>query len=320
MINPLDLFGLQKARQDAANASLMQSQYQQAYSQPKLIANAKTAPKGTTDISGSGLDAYLKAQRDLMSSYSRANQQVYAPSINLSAINSQARASAENAVNPFYTKQLNDFLAQQAALKSQKEQQAQTDIQLAEQKLKDILGENQVKQARTTEDVALNQEQINTTADQFQTDTGTQANVDRLAMAKELAAGGSTGGLAAQKQETAQAARNTTEGRQEQQFQQKRQEQEIFKARTFEDLGRAGEQAGRGKEQAVKQTNFDLQNYITNQGFENESKKSTLEAARLSAIAEEQSNQRRLQINNFISSISNPAQRQAALQAYGGIS
>src|SRR5688572_10914726 len=37
------------------------------------------------------------------------------PSLDIAATQAKARAEAEGAVNPFYTKQLNDFLAQQAA-------------------------------------------------------------------------------------------------------------------------------------------------------------------------------------------------------------
>lgn len=280
------------------------------------VQGAATSGASSVGQAQSDYNNLLKQIRDLQSSL---NQKAYAPSLDVAAINAKARAAAEGAVNPYYIKQLNDFLTQQAAVKRQQEQQTATNIQNLEETLSNTLQEHTVKQQRTGEDVAKNLATISTEADQFQTDSGQQYDAERIAQAKQLAQAGLTGGIGAQQQESAQTAHNTQEKRQEQQFQTGREGQELFKARTFEDLSRAGELAKGSTEKGKKQAQVDLANFIENQGFETESKKSQIETARLQAVGQEISNQGRLLVNNFISSIANPAQRQAALQAYGGL-
>lgn len=268
----------------------------------------------------SSFDAFLKAQMDALRAATTANRQVYAPSLNLSAISSQARSQAANAVNPFYTKQLSEFLAQQAFEKQTQEAQAKTNIGNLQDQLNQTLGQNQITQGRTAQDVATNEANIATASDQYQTDQGQQAEIDRLALAKQQAVSGTTGsGVGAGQQLTAQTAQNTTESRQGAEFQKQKQQQELFKSRTFEDLARSGAQARTSTTKGTAQINFDLNNYIKQQSFALTSKKTDLEIARQNAIEQSAQKYGTAAVNKFIQSISNPAQRQAALQAYGGL-
>ena len=247
----------------------------------------------------------------------QSQQQVYAPKLDFAAINSQARSAAENAVNPYYTKTLNDFLTQQAAKRTQYETQNATNVQNLQDTLKQTLEANALSKERTGADVALNQEQINTQNDQNQQDTGTQFEDQRLADAKALATAGILGSGAGNRATATNAANaNTAEGRQNAKFQEQRNQQELFKTRTFEDLAKSGELATANTAKGEKQAKFDLDSYIQNLGFEEQNQRNSLEQQRLSAVGQEQQNQQQLLVNNFINSIADPAKRQAALQAY----
>ena len=239
---------------------------------------------------------------------------VYAPRLDIAALGAQARAGAESAVNPYYTLQLNQFLAKQAAQKQQQQTQYETNVKNAEEQLKQTLEGNEITKQRTTEDVAQNQQQIAQTADEFQTDTGQQFAEDRLALAKEA----STGGLGQQKVEKVQTARNLQETRQTGKFEQQKQEQELFKGRTFEDLTRSGEIATKGTTRAKEAAKFDLDSYIQNMGFQESEERDRLRTNQLQEIAAKEAEQRRLLFNNYLNNISNPAQRQAAVSQYGG--
>lgn len=268
-----------------------------------------------------GINQGQSAYQALLSQYQKTlaglSRQPTAPVLNFAAVNAQARSAAENAVNPYYTKQLNDFLSQQATQKQTQEAQTQTNIQNLQDQLKQSMQASDISKQRTGEDVAQNQANINTQADQFQTDTGQQFASDRVAQADLLARSGLTGGLGAQQAEASQQARNTSEQRQTQQFQQQRQAQELFKTRTFEDLARSGELATQAEAKGEKQANFDLNSYIQNQGFDLKAKQQQLEQSRQADLAQKQEQQKSILVQQFVNSIANPLQRQAAISAYG---
>ncbi len=249
-----------------------------------------------------------------------APQQAYAPVLDVTSINAQARKGAEKAVNPYYTKLLNQFVTQQKAQKAQQTKQSQMNLENLQQELQNTLQGGEISKARTTQDVATNVQQLGQQEEQMQQDTGTQFEQDRLQQAKALAAGGmAQSGLGKQQQTQTVTQRNISEQRQTQQIEQQKQQQELFKSRTFEDLARSGELATQTKVKGEKQVKFDLDTYIQNQGYELVNKKQDLESERIAKVILESSNRAKIAVNKWISSISNPAQRQAALQAYGGM-
>lgn len=251
-----------------------------------------------------------------------SNQQpreVYAPSLNYSAINAQARKQAAAAVNPFYTRQLNEFLSGQAKLRKQSQTQANTDIQNLQDTLQQTLAANAVTGQRTAEDTAANLANLADQAQQYQADTGQQFQTDRLQQARDLAAAGLTGGLGAQQTEASQIARNTAEQRQTQQTQQAQQEQQLLKARKFEDLATSGTLAEQAKTKGVKQVQVDLANFIEKQGIELTAKRGELAQQKEASILQKSQAIRSNLIQNWINSISNPAARNAALKAYGSL-
>lgn len=281
-------------------------------------APASTSGVNTSELvdSSSNLTARTNA---LLAQIAQMNQKVYAPALDYNSINSQARSSAEQAVNPYYDKLLNDFLKSQATAKAQTEAQTATNISNLQDTLKNTIEGNTITGARTAEDTATNLGQINTAADQFQTDSGQKFATDRVAKAEALSKAGLTGGLGAQQTEADQTARNTTEKRQEQTFQTQRNTQELSKARTFEDLSRSTSMATGTEAKGEKQANVDLGNFIENQGLDLTGEQNKLAASKEADIISKTASVRGGLVQSFINSISNPAQRQAALSAYGSL-
>lgn len=306
------------------------------------------------------------------------------PRPDISGLQAQARQAAEGAVNPYYTKLLNDFLAEQGGRKQQEQtsyemtvkqleeanalkqknledtskfkQKTLEDVlgmnlRLYEQALSQTLKENELTKGRTIEDVGTEKANINQQADIFQTQTGTEGDAQRIAIARETAARGLTGGLGAQAQESQTTQRNTAEKLQEEQFTQARTEKDLFQNRTLEDLMKSGELARTTKAlkeegarlnttqgkaaaaleetqgkatgalataQGKEKAKFDLDSYLQNTITAEKTKRDTLEQQRLEAFQTEEKRQRQLTFNNWLTSLSNPAQIAEAARTYGG--
>lgn len=291
-------------------------------SNPYPYGNVATWGRGAgyNTQSTSGTDAFIKAQTAVLLNSLKQNQEVYAPALNLSAISAQARKSAAGAVNPFYTKALGDFVKQQSYEKGQQQAQTKTSLQNIQDTLANTLAQNQTSQQRTGQDVAQNITDINTQANQYQTDTGSAFDEARIALAKSQALSGTAGGAAQGAQLQSQQANATAESRQGAQFQQQEQQQNLYRARTFADLARSGEQAKTTAAKGKAQAQFDLNQFIKEQGFALGSKKTDLEIARQNALEASAQKYGTKAVNAFIQSIANPGARQAARQAYGGLS
>lgn len=247
---------------------------------------------------------------------------VYAPQFDTAAINAQSRAAAENNVNPYYTLEMNRMLGQAATEKSQQEAQTKTNIQNLKDTLTNTTDANAVTGARTTEDTGIKEAGINQAADWRQTDQGGQYDMDRVAQAISQAKSGLTGsGIAGGQAGAAQDKFNTTESRQATTDADSKAAAELSKARTFEDLATSNKVAGQSEGKGEAQANVDLNNFIVNQKYNTqygEGAQSTLEKQRQADIVSETQRQNQLAINTLIQHLSNPAQRQAAYQAYGG--
>lgn len=248
-----------------------------------------------------------------------APKPVYAPKLDIAGLNAQARSAAENAVNPYYTKALNDYLEKEAFAKQQQQSQTDTNIKNLEDTLTQTLGQNATTKERTAQDVATNQGQIARTEDQFQTDSGQQFDAARIAEARRAAIAGTTGGTAGANQESIQNKNATTESRQEQTFQDQKDQQELFKGRTFEDIATSNANATTSKEKGVTQANFDLDSFIKNQALEEKATRNDLEKSRLESVQSNAQAQSALLFSNWLSGISDPAKYLAAVQTYGSL-
>lgn len=270
------------------------------------IANPGNPQKTTSSSSGGA-------------SYSYTPPAPKVPAIDYAGLTAQARAQAEASTNPYYQQLLNNLLNEQKVQRTQKQESTQFTIGQFEKDLENTLAANEVSRGRTTEDTARNIANINTQEDQFQTDSGQKYESDRLQQAQQLAAGGQVGGLANQQQESLQQQNATAEQRQLATNQLGRDEQELSKARTFEDLATSGRLAGEKKESGVKQANVDLANFIELQGLELTDKKTSLETNRARDIESKTAAARSQLIVNWLNSIADPATRSAAYAQYGGL-
>lgn len=244
---------------------------------------------------------------------------VYAPKLDIAAVNAQARADAANAVNPYYTQQLNQFLTQQSQLQQQQQAQAQTNIKNAQDTLAETQKNNTLTGERTTADTALKTSQINTAQDQNQQDTGTSFEDARLAMAKQQATNGILGsGAGNRATNTAIIQRNTTEGRQNTQFQEQKDAAALDKARTFEDLANSNDLATKTEGKTESQVNFDLGNYIQNLGYQSQQQRDALDKARQNEIDATAKQLSQTAYANYLNNISDPATRVVAAQTYSG--
>ena len=220
--------------------------------------------------------------------------------------------------NPLYDKYLNQFVAEQANKTAAQQNLYNTTNANYDTALKNTQEANALTGQRTAQDVATNQAQIATNQDQFQADTGTKFAIDRIQQARDQAASGGTGGLAAQKSEGNQTARNTAEGRQIQQYDSQKQAQELVKARTFEDLATSSRLAADKTNTGKKNAQFDLDNYLEASKINLEQFKTSNEANRASAILGDQNTIARTNYENYLNSISNPATQLATAQRYSG--
>lgn len=244
---------------------------------------------------------------------------VYAPRLDIAAVNANARQAAAGAVNPFYVKSLNDYLASAAQDKAQQQQQEQINVQNLQDTLKQTQEANALTGQRSAEDTATKLGQINTAQDQNQTDTGTAADQNAIDLARKQAIGGVTGGGAALGEaNTAAANANTTEQRQNEAFGNQATAAKLLQTRSVEDITKSNELATAAEAKGENQAKFDLDKYIQGAATAEQQQRNTLEQQRLQAIQSESQNQAKLAFTRYLAGISNPAQYAAAISTYGG--
>lgn len=271
----------------------------------------------SSDISYSSTVQNLEAQlRQLQSSLRPATP----ASVDIAGINAQARAQAKNAVNPRYTKLLNDMLARQAVKRQRAQQDYQLGVQSIEDQLKQAQESSQIERGRTAEDTALATGQINTAEDQFQTAAGQEFDDVRLAEAEQLAAGGlTTSGIGRQQARRTIDQRNVGEAQQGAEFQTQRTAQAILKARTFEDLARsdvlAADRTTKGKEAEKLSLDRLLEDVTREEALE----KFQIESDRLRDLATQSGQYSQQLFNKYLANIRDPRVLSATSQAYGSL-
>ncbi len=283
----------------------------QATYNPQAVATFNNSP-----VTNAATKQLLANGQNLLQQYS--TPEVLAPIPNYKAINASATARATKAVNPIYTKYLNDFLGVQAQQQATQTAIKDTAIQNAQDVLKQTQQANTVTGQRTTQDTATKEAQAAQTADWRQTDQGGQYDVDRVAQAINQAKSGLTGsGVAGGQNAASQEKFNTTESRQATQDIQDKQATELAKARTFEDLATSNINAVSGEAKAEKAAKFDLSTFLQQQKVDLQNKQQQLESARQNQISQTQAQLVKSGYQDFFNKISNPAQKAAFAKAYG---
>ncbi len=285
-----------------------------------ILTNLKKSVNSNNSAINTGNSAWSKLLADTNALLQSLNRKVYAPALDYNAVNAQARKQAAGAVNPLYTKYLNDFIKEQKFQKQTEQQKTQMDIKNIEDALSSTLSQNELTGQRTAEDTATKIGQIGTQADQFQEDEGKQFEAGRLALGTQIAQSGlGKSGLGGQQQVESVQNQNTAESRQMEQFKQASERANLLKSRTMQDIMISGEEAKKTAQKGKERTQFNLDTYIKQQAFDLANKKNTLEAQRQTASASETRNRTSALVRAFISAIKDPAQREAALNAYGGL-
>lgn len=307
----------------------------QATYNPQVVAtfNQQRAPTRLSQIqsaasSGSvAVDESMRKWQELLRTMSQPPVQPRAAAYDIAGANARARASAESSQNPLYSKYLTDFLTNARLQQQQEEQKAQMANKALETELAQTKEDTATTGARTAEDVTSATNQINTAADEFQTDSGTRFAIDRIEEARTLSKSGLSGGLGAQKAEASQTARNTTEKRQTAKFDEAKLEQQVFKARKFEDLATIEKRATETEKTGKERTKFDLDTYISQYGVGKDIQSSGAqvkkfadvnEQNRQEAIADAAKGYASQYFNEFIARLSNPGQISATRAKYGG--
>lgn len=242
----------------------------------------------------------------------------------IAGANARARAAAESAVNPYYSKKLNDFLAQEEVKKQRANENFNVQTRDIEQALQDALQTSEIGRTRTTEDTASKLGEIGAQENFFQETEGTQFDRARSALLNQTAQSGLLGsGLGAQQDANAISDRNVKSAEQTRGFDTQRQATELFKTRTFEDLARSDTLSQRGATQNKEKVKIDLDRQLQDIGFETEQFKYSNEAERLNALLQEESRQNKLGVANFIAGLQgkgvNSRDLAATAQFYGSL-
>lgn len=292
------------------------------YQGPTLNPNGRAQPSASPqvpDYAGAASSDYAALLRQIQN-LSRPAPTPVAPFFDIASNFSRARSQAEAAVNPLYTKKLNDFITQQGVEKARKEQDTQLANENLDQALKDTIEGNQLSRDRTAEDTTQNLGQINTQEQNYQTDQGTAFDQLRQTLAGGLATSGLQGsGLGNKAAASATASRNTQEGRATESFHVQKQAQETAKTRTFEDLFRSDSQANRNTAQGKNNIKINLDRFIEDQGTNLASTRDSLEAQRMMDVIGQEGSYAKLGFADFLKTLKDPGQIARATQTYGGI-
>lgn len=275
-------------------------------------------PTGAGELPGGvNVDASVAAYNNILKQIAAlsAPKPFTYSSFDTTANSARARKQAEGAVNPLYTQRLNEFLGRQNVLRGRAEADATTNQKNLDEALANTLEANKITQERTGQDVTRNLGGIADTQQAYQEDTGSAFDKSRMALLR----GADTGsGLGRQEVNDQQAARNTQEGRQVKAFTQAKDEQQLFKTRTFEDLARSGKLATADTGKGKAKNQLDLSRYIQDLAFGEGQYRQEQEGKRLQDILGQQQNYEKIGYSKFLNTLKGEARANTA-QVYGGL-
>jgi hypothetical protein len=246
-------------------------------------------------------------------------QQAAAPKIysyNVADASAKARAAATNAVNPYYTQQLNKFLEAEQLKQQRAREDAATGNQQVDQALSDALAASGTSRERTAQDTTTKLADVANASDYYQNTEGNTFDKARSALLGNLAQGGlTTSGLGQQQANEQVANRNVESGQQTRAFNVQTDAINTLKKRTFEDLQTGDTQNTRNAGQKKQGIQVDLDRAI--QDAENEYKGNAAknEYDRLQALTQEEGRQYALGVNQFIQALVGKGARAQDIQA-----
>lgn len=240
-----------------------------------------------------------------------------APDFDSRSNRKRARRKAAKAQNPVYERKLNQFMEEF----DRQREQARTGAQQGRQELRTEL-------EQTREDVATEQQREK---EDFQTDIeeqtqeqrttervgGREFNRNRRDLQEDVAARNmATSGLGRQEITEAEEDRATQVQRTEQEFENKEAARQRLRDRTLDDLMTRKERAEESTERGIEKVDVNLENELARIRNQQKRREFDVEQSRLDAVREDQERIARQQTLNWINSINDPRQRQAARRAY----
>ena len=160
------------------------------------------------------------------------------PTLNTADARAKAQSTAAAAVNPVYQDKLNNQLERYALQRSQQTAETNANKLASDTSLSQTREDIGTDRTRTTEDTQSAIDKSLYNEDQFQQTEGSQFDVaNREARTAVGASGLTESGLGQQGLETMTDERNRASEAQLKDFTDQRATQELFKTRTFEDLG-----------------------------------------------------------------------------------
>lgn len=275
---------------------------------------APTAPANpTTPDPNSQLAAYAAQLRALQT---QVAQQPKIYSYNIADASAKARSAAEQAVNPYYTQKLNDFLSQEQTKQQRAQQDAATNSKQVDQALQDALNASNTQRGRTTQDATTKLGDVQNASDYYQNTEGNTFDKARSSLLTNLAQSGlTTSGLGQQQQNEQVANRNIESGQQVRSFNAQKDAINTLKTRTFEDLATGDTQSSQTAGQKKSAINVDLDRALQDIGTETNQFKGQNEYDRLNALTGEESRQYQLGVNNFVQALAGQGARAQDIQA-----
>lgn len=230
----------------------------------------------------------------------------------------KARKQAEKSVNPYYSKKIADFVAEQKRKAEVAKASATAQRGAIDSALGDTLEDIGISKTRTGEDVAANLEQLATEGQIAQEEGGSLIEEATANLAEQQSeAGLLTSGLGRQQARRVQQDFRTGEERQTQELNVRKKAQEQFRTRTFADLERESGRETRRTGEKKQLLDINLDDELKRLDFETAQEKRDTEKARLKDVYEKSYQFERAAVDNFIRNIKDPRVQQATRAAYG---
>lgn len=248
-----------------------------------------------------------------------ASRPATAPYLNINAIQAQAKANAQNTVNPLYSKYLNDYLQQEAAAKASRQAENEATVKNLQAQLANSLQGNELSRTATKENTAADLNNISNQEQAFQAESGLTNDINRANLLGNQ--GALTGSGLGQGQDLqAQQARNLKEGAQENQYQYSANQKQLLENQTFDQLANSDALSRLKETEGENTANFNLNDYLQQAAASENQFRISNEQQRQQALASQTKDLVSQQVANFLSSYkNNPSLYTAAYGAYGGL-
>ena len=281
------------------------------------VAAGTPAPTTPTDPYAAESSQLAALEKSIQAEL-QANTPGIAPTLNLDAINAQAKSQAANSVNPLYAQYLNEYNQELAANQQAAQAQNTLNLQGEQSALGNTLAQNQQAQTYAGQQNAATQENINTQATNYQLNSANAQTAKLATIQGQLGTGNlSASGLGGQQLYQAENARNIADAQQQGQFQYQRNTSDLSTQDTFAQLAQSSAYATTAEGQQEAQTNFNLNDYLRQAAYSDSQYQQNLAASQQQALNAASWNYEAQNITNQINSMGLSGKNlQAANQAY----